>query len=162
MPEQGHDSSQAKAQNRRSRVQLPKVLGIVAIVSACLLLLGAAQRSGRLPGLGFVWTAWAAIGSGQFVVLLVVLAGLLGAGSWAMALSWKHQGQVNLLVATAFLLAGGALLMGATYNKQWGASQTVPLVLGLGLAAGFVGILLTLYRRVAVKVPQSEGEAKTQ
>ena len=151
-----------KAQRKPRTSRIPSVLAIVSLVSALILLVGALQKTGRFGGGNFLWDAWVtAAPVTRFFVMLTLLAGLLGAGSAALTLTWKRKGQMDLLAASAFLVAGLALLVGATYQPQWGASQVTPIVMGGVLAAGFIGVLFSAGRRYAPK-KKDAAEPQTQ
>ena len=142
-----------RAAPKSARVsRLSSALAIVSLASATALLVGALQKTGRFGGGNFLWDAWVAASPvTRFFVMLALLAGLIGAGSAALTLTWKRKGHLDLLAASAFLVAGLALLVGATYQPQWGASQVTPIVMGGVLAAGFIGVLFSAGRRYAPK-----------
>jgi len=129
----------------------PLALGIVSLVSGILLLAGALQRTGIYGAAGqSVWQSWLDAGPVvRFVVMLLLLGGLFGAGITAMRITWKRFAYLDLFAAAGFLLAGLGFLVAATANPQYGASQTTAMVIGGLLTAGFIATLLSAGRRLA-------------
>jgi len=149
--------------SRPSRSRIALVLGAVSLASAAVILLGAVQRTGSL-GSNPVWDAWvSADATARFVVVLTLMSGLLGAGAAAFTLTWKRHKHLDLMAASAMLVAGIAILVGATYQPQYGASQATALVMGGVLAAGFVAALLSAWKRWAPKATRAaEGDGPAE
>lgn len=141
---------------------MPTVLGGVSLAAALLLLFGSMQRAGRFGDNG-LWQAWAAAPAVvRFLVMLACLLGLFGAGAAAFTVTWKRERHLDLLAASAQLVAGVALLVGATYKPQYGASQATPVLLGALLAAGFGAILLSGWKRWGPRTAAGQQPAETQ
>lgn len=136
---------------RRTRIGLAAVLGGTSLAGALLLLFGAASRAGRL-GTNPLWDGWqAADPAVRFAVVSTSLLALLGAGSAAFVVTWRRHRRLDLLAASAFLVAGVALLVGATYQPAYGASQSTAFAVMACLAAGLAAILFSGYKRLQSK-----------
>ena len=85
--------------------------------------------------------AQAADAAMRFIVVSSSLLALLGAGSAAFVVTWRRHRRLDLMAASAFLVAGVALLVGATYQPAYGASQSTAFAVMGCLAAGLAAIL---------------------